>query len=326
MKATAMSLKRLNINRIKEALKHHPEGTKISISSDTGLSVATCGNLLKELLKTGEVLELPLGKSTGGRPSRRFKFNENHSYIACIYINSDTPTLHISYAILNLIGEIIDENNHYCPSISITEFEHITSKLVETHPAITQLSFGIPGVVSNGRILSCDYKELVQFDLKGYFTEKYHLEVFVENDVNAIAHGFYDLHNKKHDESLAFLFYPKNFRPGAGFIVNGVILRGFSDFSGEIGYMSYNSTNSRDDISFQDENFTQNVAKTIANINCVLNPQFVILSGRQLDDLTFELIQSDLSPYFPEQHIPTLLYEEDFHLSYIRGLALMADI
>lgn len=324
---TAMSLKQLNKKRIKAWLRGQDEGTKLSIATGTGLSVATCGNLLKELLATGEVIELPLAESTGGRPSRRFKFNADYAYIGCIYINNDHPALHIAYSVIDLLGKTIYESQHYCNDISIRALEKVTAELIESYPNVKQLCFGIPGVVSSGNILSCDYSELERFDLCGYFTEKYHLEVFVENDINATASGYYDIRGTEDDESLAYLFYPGDYCPGAGFIVQGMILRGFSNFAGEVGNMVLSDKSVDRNITppvKNDDDLIISAARTIANINTVLNPRYLVLAGRKMDDLTFEMIRSELLQYIPEEHIPELIYEEDIHRSYVHGLSLMA--
>jgi hypothetical protein len=43
-------------------------GTTSSVSNITGLSVATCGNVIKSLVQTGEIIEVEMVESHGGRP------------------------------------------------------------------------------------------------------------------------------------------------------------------------------------------------------------------------------------------------------------------
>jgi predicted transcriptional regulator len=81
----SMKLKQINVELIKSALKSKKYSTKNSIARSTGLSVGICGNILKELLLTGEVLKLKTDHSTGGRPAGRFVYNDNYAHVAAIY-------------------------------------------------------------------------------------------------------------------------------------------------------------------------------------------------------------------------------------------------
>ena len=72
-----------NSLRIEKKLSLVP---KNSLSISTGLSIATCGNILKDLILSDEVIELDLAQSEGGRPARRFRYNENHELILIIYV------------------------------------------------------------------------------------------------------------------------------------------------------------------------------------------------------------------------------------------------
>lgn len=61
----SIRVKRINQELIKEALKAMKQGTKAAVASVTGLSIATCGNILNELVETGEVIETELEASSG---------------------------------------------------------------------------------------------------------------------------------------------------------------------------------------------------------------------------------------------------------------------
>ncbi|AQT83338.1 ROK family protein [Paenibacillus larvae subsp. larvae] len=54
-------------------------GTKADIAAATGLSFPTFGTLLSSLVDSGEVIQLSLDESTGGRPAERFAINLYHT-------------------------------------------------------------------------------------------------------------------------------------------------------------------------------------------------------------------------------------------------------
>ena len=71
MNGTGIRLRELNFELLKAVLKVYPGGvTKQFLAEKTGLSLATCGTLVTELVKTGEVLESARSASGGGRPPR----------------------------------------------------------------------------------------------------------------------------------------------------------------------------------------------------------------------------------------------------------------
>lgn len=79
-------MKKLNEELVRQTLKMMKQGTKSMVSKETGLSIATCANLLNELSVKGEALEQGMQESNGGRPAKLYRHNENFSYIACIII------------------------------------------------------------------------------------------------------------------------------------------------------------------------------------------------------------------------------------------------
>lgn len=64
-----IKIKQQNILQIKRALIALGSATKPEIAKHTGLTVATCGNLLNEMAKSGDAVAENLRFSNGGRPA-----------------------------------------------------------------------------------------------------------------------------------------------------------------------------------------------------------------------------------------------------------------
>jgi predicted transcriptional regulator len=98
-------LKKMNIELVKKVLKAQGIGTKAVIAKMTNLSVATCGNILNELVEIGEVIELEPEESNGGRPALKYKYNANFGYIINMIVSTEGGKQSLSYNVLNLIGD-----------------------------------------------------------------------------------------------------------------------------------------------------------------------------------------------------------------------------
>lgn len=325
MTTNSMKLKKVNIELIKSVLKKEEYGTKASISNATGLSVATCGNILKELLSTGEVIEIDLEASKGGRPARRFVYNENYAHVAVIYARMEGSAKSLSFVVSNMVGEHVCEGSREYEEIAIGEFEGLVEELLRCYPDIKVLGIGVPGVVRDGRVGICDLEKLSWFNIEEYLSEKYQLAVVVENDVNSTAFGFCQKNKHETSESLAYIYYPVDGKAGAGIIINGKILRGKTNFAGEISFLPLGIDPKKQGVIQKDcAIFSEFVAKTITSINCVINPKIIVLSGYCFTEEHLESIKKKFSSLNPEEHLPELVYEENIHDSYINGLISMA--
>ena len=320
-----MKLKQINVDMIKEALKASDYSTKMSLSSDTGLSVATCGNILSELLLTGEALEIDQEASTGGRPARRFVYNENFASVASVYFRKEGQTDYMMCVVSNLLGDPIFENQIEEEGLSMETIENTIDALVDDFPNLRVLVLGIPGVVHEGAIGYSHFESLAYYPLEEKLMDKYDLLVIAENDMNATAVGFYNSYVKDKPESLAYLYYPKDGISGAGIIVNGRIVKGHSNFAGEISFMPLGLTNPEQKAVQQDPDaFSDFVSRTVATVNAIINPQKVVLCGYYFETSFNAMIEERLSTYIPEKHLPELIFETDVHKSYLKGLTHIA--
>lgn len=320
-----MKLKQINIDMIKDALKASEYSTKMSISKDTGLSVATCGNILSELLLTGEAIEVELEASTGGRPARRFVYNENYASVASVYFRKEGDLESMVCVVSNLLGEPIYEESIEDKNFSLETIESTIDKLVQNHPNLKVLALGIPGVVHQGNIGYSHFEALAYFPLEEKLMEKYDLLVIAENDMNATAVGFYNSYVKDKPENLAYLYYPKDGISGAGIIVNGRIVKGHSNFAGEISFMPLGlNYDDQREVQGKPDAFSKYVSRVVASVNGIINPEKVVLCGYYFTDSLNNMVENELPNWIPKDHLPDLIFETDIHKSYLNGLTHLA--
>lgn len=320
-----MKLKQINIDMVKDVLKASEYSTKMSIAKETGLSVATCGNILSELLVTGEAIELDLEASRGGRPARRFIYNENFASVAAVYFRKEGDMESMVCVISNLLGEAIFEKSIEEVNLTMDTIESTIDQLVSDFPNLRVLALGIPGVVHQGNIGYSHFESLAYFPLEEKLMEKYDLLVIAENDMNSTAVGFYNSYVKDKPESLAYLYYPKDGISGSGIIVNGKVVKGHTNFAGEISYLPLGlDYDSQRKVQNNNEAFAEYVSKVIASVNGVINPQKVVLCGYYFTPPLTEMVEETLKDWIPEAHLPELIFETDIHNSYLSGLTHMA--
>ena len=314
-------VKQINVELVKTALKAVPFGTKLTIANATGLSVATCNTILNELLERGEASEADFEQPNGGRPARRFMYNANYSYIACIYVSNDGGVYQITHAVTNLMGDSIEENSIEVKIINYEVIDTLVESLINRYENIKAIGIGIPGIVHRGIISAVDIEELMDVPLATRLKDKYNLKVIVENDVNLMAYGFYKKQNYDEDKNIAVVNFPKNNGAGAGIILEGHIIRGNTNFAGEVSYLPFEE--SREEQLKQTscaDDFFPFMVKTIGSIIVIINPETIVLTGG--------LIRSNMQGEFsiackkriPHEHMPQIRIEENMQDDYINGL------
>lgn len=322
---TTRNLKELNTDSVREVLRKQHSRTKNQLAGETGLSVATCGNILRELVDTGEVIESTMAPSTGGRPAKTFDYNGDYAHILTIYGDKEYGVSAIHYRISNLLGHPIEEKNIPLETINLDRIFLIMDDLFERYPKISSLGFGIPGVVSKGYISHCDLPHLKNTPLQLLLEEKYKVKVVIENDVNATAIGFHSTKGLPDDQSLVYAYYPTDDYLGSGIIIKGKLHRGMTNYAGELGFLPFEDIKpSLENQSSQIEKFEESVAKTLMTYICVINPSTIILSGQAFNEVIVNNIKDRLSSLCPKEHIPGIYHEKEMNTSYYQGLFILS--
>ncbi|MNW39341.1 N-acetyl-D-glucosamine kinase [compost metagenome] len=317
----AIRVKQINTELVKNTLKAMEYGTKASIANMTGLSVATCGNILNELLLTGEVIETELDESSGGRPAMRYKFNADFSYIVCMYVKTDGGVHSLAYAIANLIGEVVEEKSRLIEDIHYDVIDNQIDGLIQQYGNIKAIGIGIPGVVHEGIIGVCDVEAFVGLPIGPRLKEKYGLEIITENDMHFTVYGFYNMQNFDEDKTFAIVNFPRDNFPGSGVIIDGHILKGNTKFAGEVSFLPLELT--RDEQMKQlnsSDGFVPLAVKMITAIIAIINPVSIALTGDLAKPELLDDIYNGCLKDIPQEHMPELFVKSNTHDEYLNGL------
>lgn len=314
-----------NVGIVKNALKALSGGTKTTIARITGLSIATCNTILNELEATGEILEVTNEYSNLGRPAKLYRFNENYSYICCIYLSFENMQKVLTYAVVDLLGNIINEKAMIKTCIDYDEIENLVQELIDKYENIRAIGLGVPGVVNQHKVIDiCDIEELVNCDLAKRLIDKFGMDLVIDNDMNLIAYGVYQEGEYQEDTSIAVVsFYKDNF-PGSGIIVDGHIIRGNTNFAGEVSYLPLGyERNQQKELLKSREGTIQIVAKTICSLTAIINPHTIVMTGTNLVDDMLREICSLINEVIPEKHRPKIVLENNVQEYYLKGLSSM---
>lgn len=325
-------VREVNRERIAEALRISGQASIAAVATTTGLSVATCSNLIAELVQAGEVDELH-AESRGGRPARVFAYNVNHSLAASLLLRRTRKGAELRYSVRNRNGESFSDGKETFETVAIESLAQTICRLVERHPALKAAAISIPGVVHNGIIEFCDIPELSGVAIESALSPQTGLNVIAENDMNFAAIGYYIGHRDEVGSALAYVASPPGDWPGMGLIINGTLVKGKSNFAGEVSFlpveglnrvMGKNKTWSARSKADASSLRTAAMGAIAASVAAIVNPDVVVIVGAGVGAQTRNSILSRCRACIPEQHMPSIILKEDFEDDSLSGMTATA--
>lgn len=311
-------VKLTNKTLIKNALKSIGTATRTEVSQKTGLSIATCRNILNELVKSGEVLEADLEATNNvGRPARKYSFNKDFSYVAGINMNIDGDERTLQYIVANLDGEIIADERQQKESVTIEDLTEMTDMLLEKWSDITSLAFGIPGIFNKeGLILDCDFKSLNGINIIESIGPLHGIDIIMASTPDLVTYGYYSLHPELKNDTVAGLIAPIGERLGAGIVIDGSIYKGGNNLAGEVGYMYFGEDTEKET--------TDHLYTAVSAVITLLGPDDLILYGRRFSDEVYDLIIDRCRELFHDEFLPDFIHLDDCYTELIHGIVQLA--
>ncbi|MFT4145813.1 MAG: ROK family protein [Mobilitalea sp.] len=312
----------MNLNKIRNALKEIGKATKPQLAEKTGLSVVTVNSLVNTLIEQREIIPDVTLDSEGGRPAASFRFNSNFRLVLVIYMHEYLGKDTAFYCVVNLRGEVIERCEQKLNNACMEDFDPVIEEYLSKFPNINAICFGIPGAEVNQKIIVTAYENIREQSITGHITDKFHLPVIVENDINAAVLGYCFQNNIADDQCVIGLYFPDKYPPGAGLYLNGNIYKGTGNLAGEIKYLPLGIDWETFDFNLNDA--VNIIVKTIQIFMCTLNPDKIILygenDGHTIQKLFYEKAISEVEKIM----IPEIVISSELNADFEYGIKQIA--
>lgn len=164
MKADTRLMKQLNISTLRRVLSGEGKATKPQLSRLTGLSVVTVNALITEMLEQGEVQELGMVPSGGGRPSMQYGYCYGYRTMVIIYGHQLEGRNYIHTLVVDLKGQKLWERQGYMEEIGAESFDGCLDEVFAGFGNIGLIAFGLPGEAIDDVVTINDFSGLEGLD------------------------------------------------------------------------------------------------------------------------------------------------------------------
>jgi len=322
-------LKKLNANLILHALSEMKTATRKQLAERTRLSQPTVNAIVQELEQRGVVRPGNFAASDGGRRPQCYTLQTDHLRAAVIQVLPQE----LVHAVVTVDGKVIrrniwplaDSDSH------LEKLQILLQTLKKQDDNIRVVSIGVPGVVGPGGVLHAipHVPSLEDVALSYVLEEKLGFPVYVENDMNLVALGSIVSGVSQSDSDMVLVHIGQGV--GAGIVMGGRIVRGFSSFAGEIAYMfnepgTEHSCETLENLLEQADGVqakAQLIADLVINIICLLNPPVIVFGGESTTEEMLRHLRHICESRLPLWTIPSFHLMTDESAAYEKGLLML---
>lgn len=334
------SLKEHNANVVLRSLMSMKTATRGQLAQRTGLSQPTVNAIVQELEDKGIAQPGNFAVSAGGRRPQCYTIQTDHIRATTIRVFSKS----LEYVVVTIDGTVILRNSwSIAPTDTVVAaLQSLLTTLLRQDSNIRVVSIGVPGVVGPGGVLHAipQIPELEGVSLVHELDKHFDIPIYVENDMNLVALGSAVAEPGK-EPTTDIVFVHIGEGVGAGIVMGGQIIRGYSSFAGEISYMfkPLESEESQKEIS-NEETLEYLLAQTdstaerakllsgmIVSIICLLNPPVISFGSEYANEEMLRNLRHECEKYLPLWTFPVFQLMVDEAAAYDRGLmALVGDV
>ena len=316
-------LKNSNRSAVLCALALKKASNRTELASYLNLTRMAISNIVNELRDHAIILEISSSENEGemdhnpnGRPPKQLMLADWSISVICINIRRYS----VSCMLMDINGNTKPPMTRPLPAHADNAFLMETViKLIEeareTFPKIPIIGIGVSSIgpldIYQKHLLNPpDFRNIRDVDIGAPLEERFHLPVYLDNDMNcsALAELYFGAGTACRD--LVFLGLSAGV--GAGIIMNEKILHGFGGFAGEVGHISINpigppcpcGQKGCIELYTRGENILENTgAASFEELNALLDqenpPRFVLNSIKQYIDAMHTLMVAVANSYDP---------------------------
>ncbi|SHK80088.1 ROK family protein [Selenomonas ruminantium] len=312
-----------NLQKVRQALRSLRQATKPQLAESTGLSVMTVNTLVKILQEQGEVelLEafLPSASEDGGRPARQYRYLADRllALTLCFYEEDGTNRLEVN--VENLFGDSVFSERLACPDVSLDFLLARIRQYQAQYPRLALVMMGLPGVEVDGAMAVVDYPALKGVRLREQLEASTGLPIRLVNDINAAVSGYgMTLGETSRQETVVGIYWPRNYPPGAGILLNGKLYKGRDGLAGEISCLFDRGLYQPRELS------AAQVAEKIVHFVRFWNPHRMVLYLEDIAPDREAEIRQICAASLPERFMPEIVLGRPLREDYRRGIHALA--
>ncbi len=239
--ANTRMMRAINRSAVLDVIREEKVIARTQIAERLGVSLPTVMRIVDELIADDLVRPHGSSQSSGGRPRALLEYNAR----AHAVVGVDLGGTKMFGTVADLAGTI--QTELYSPwgedgvENSLDRLCKMIAQLLDApRPArqkIRGIGVGAPGITLDEEGIvtwapSLGWRDL---PLKQMLTERFHLPIFVENDVNLATLGEWSFGAGRNTRNMVCIAIGTGI--GAGIIVDGALYRGSQKAAGEIGYL-----------------------------------------------------------------------------------------
>jgi len=241
-KADQVTIRRINMSAVLKLLRERGTLARADLAKELGITRNTASNIVAELLSAGLVIETEFRREGAGRPGLLLELTPNTRFS----IGAEIDISRILVVALDFDGKILwKESIRIAPKQSQERIIATTEQLVQSaldwgkqeNMKPLGIGLGLAGLVdAQGSCLvyapTLNWKNV---PFKSMWEEKFSIPVYLDNEANTAALGYYNYTNQSNSLNLAYLSIGVGM--AAGLVLEGHLFRGSGGFAGQAGHM-----------------------------------------------------------------------------------------
>lgn len=235
---------------ILELVRSGAASTRPELSRRSGLGRSVITQRVSYLLASGLLVERGLGASTGGRAPRELSLHGEAGIVLVAPVGSS----HLTVGVTDLAGRLLEYHREPAdvaagPELILSRVAELFGQLlaspkVPTGAPLFGIGLGLPSAVEFAAGAAVSPPAMPgwdSYDVRGLFTGRYDVPVWVDNDVNLMALGELRAGAARGEEDVIFVKVGTGI--GGALISGGALHRGAQGSAGEIGHRKADEDN-----------------------------------------------------------------------------------
>ena len=341
---TPKMIRLLNKDLIEGIIRQNGPITQPELAEITNLSLVTVNKTVVVLLEENKIKSNGMKESTGGRKAQTYVYNDELSYYIGLYFEKDSYIGVVSNSIGHIVFKAIYPARVADYDLMMADtFAAIDQLIVKCeHHDIAAIGIGVPGVVNNGVITEIPFIPCWEGQQIGdVLFDKYKLPILLENDVNLAVIGLYRAKYRNKVKNMALIYLENGI--GAGLIINGELYSGYTNFAGELSFLTVDGRGEKfihkkyngnfeqriitmnellEDIQTQEvkELLLDTVAEGMMSLVCILNPEIIVIKNRYIKKKDINAIAQKMAEFIKKGNLPQLVSADDLTEYSIKGV------